>query len=168
MRWNYWSIPKLQRLCRWGLGMDKKFHPSLYMMDLITYPCKCYVLIKEAPGFCFKQVYMYQYIWVEFQLLPFKCHTKYSTTYSTKRILYNVEISKCKFWKAMHSEPTCIWTFGALDIVDHIFLKWYPLCSLWIIFPWSLCFKWIWRYAISLNIGSIPNSKSWQNYFPDL
>ena len=30
MRWNYLSIPKLQRLHRWSLGMDKYFHPILY------------------------------------------------------------------------------------------------------------------------------------------
>ena len=30
MGWNYLSIPKLQRLHRWSLGMDKQFHPMLY------------------------------------------------------------------------------------------------------------------------------------------
>ena len=30
MRWNYLSIPKLQRLHRWSLGMDKQFHPIHY------------------------------------------------------------------------------------------------------------------------------------------
>ena len=30
MGWNYLSIPKLQRLHRWSLGMDKLFHPALY------------------------------------------------------------------------------------------------------------------------------------------
>ena len=30
MGWNYLSIPKLQRLHRWSLGMDKYFHPTLY------------------------------------------------------------------------------------------------------------------------------------------
>ena len=30
MRWNYLSIPKLQRLQRWSLGMDKLFHLTLY------------------------------------------------------------------------------------------------------------------------------------------
>ena len=30
MGWNYLSIPKLQRLHRWSLGMDKKSHPLLY------------------------------------------------------------------------------------------------------------------------------------------
>ena len=30
MWWNYLSIPKLQRLHRWSLGMDKKCHPTLY------------------------------------------------------------------------------------------------------------------------------------------
>ena len=30
MGWNYWSIPKLQRLHRWSLGMDKWFHPTFY------------------------------------------------------------------------------------------------------------------------------------------
>ena len=29
MGWNYLSIPKLQRLHRWSLGMDKQFHPTL-------------------------------------------------------------------------------------------------------------------------------------------
>ena len=28
--WHYLSIPKLQRLHRWNLGMDKYFHPTLY------------------------------------------------------------------------------------------------------------------------------------------
>ena len=28
--WNYLSILKLQRLHRWSLGMDEKFHPTLY------------------------------------------------------------------------------------------------------------------------------------------
>ena len=28
MGWNYLSIPKLQRLHRWSLGMDKQFHPT--------------------------------------------------------------------------------------------------------------------------------------------
>ena len=30
MGWNYLSIPKLQRLHRWSLGMDKLFHPTHY------------------------------------------------------------------------------------------------------------------------------------------
>ena len=30
MGWNYLSIPKLQRLHRWSLGMDKQFHPTVY------------------------------------------------------------------------------------------------------------------------------------------
>ena len=30
MGWNYLSIPKLQRLHRWSLGMDKYFHLTLY------------------------------------------------------------------------------------------------------------------------------------------
>ena len=30
MGWNYLSIPKLQRLHRWSLGMDKLFHPIHY------------------------------------------------------------------------------------------------------------------------------------------
>ena len=30
MGWKYPSIPKLQRLHRWSLGMDKQFHPMLY------------------------------------------------------------------------------------------------------------------------------------------
>ena len=28
--WNHLSIPKLHRLHRWSLGMDKLFHPTLY------------------------------------------------------------------------------------------------------------------------------------------
>ena len=28
--WKYLSIPKLQRLHRWSLGMDKEFHPTFY------------------------------------------------------------------------------------------------------------------------------------------
>ena len=28
--WNYLSIPKFQRLYRWGFGMDKKFNPTIY------------------------------------------------------------------------------------------------------------------------------------------
>ena len=30
MGWNYLSMPKLQRLHRWSLGIDKQFHPTLY------------------------------------------------------------------------------------------------------------------------------------------
>ena len=30
MRWDYLSIPKLQRLHRWSLGMDKQFHPTFH------------------------------------------------------------------------------------------------------------------------------------------
>ena len=30
MGWNYLSIPKLQQLHRWSLGMDKLFHPALH------------------------------------------------------------------------------------------------------------------------------------------
>ena len=30
MEWNYLSIPKLQRLHSWSLGMDKLFHPTCY------------------------------------------------------------------------------------------------------------------------------------------
>ena len=30
MEWNDLSIPKLQRLHRWSLGMDTSFHPTLY------------------------------------------------------------------------------------------------------------------------------------------
>ena len=63
MGWNYLSIPKLQHCNRWGLGMDKLFHRTLYdgcnylsmlglklihvskrgpwsfQVGLITYPC---------------------------------------------------------------------------------------------------------------------------------
>ena len=40
VRWNYVSIPKLQLLNRWSLGVDKYFHPTLgYTM-----------LIKGTPG----------------------------------------------------------------------------------------------------------------------
>ena len=28
--WNVLSIPKIQRLHRWSLGMDKQFHPTFY------------------------------------------------------------------------------------------------------------------------------------------
>ena len=42
MGWNYLSIPKLQWLHRWSLGMAKYFHPSNQMpskvWDEITYP----------------------------------------------------------------------------------------------------------------------------------
>ena len=38
MEWNYLSIPKLQRLHRWSLGMDKLFCPTFLLgMWLITY-----------------------------------------------------------------------------------------------------------------------------------
>ena len=30
MKWNSLRIPKLQRLHRWSLGMDKQFHPTFY------------------------------------------------------------------------------------------------------------------------------------------
>ena len=30
MGWNWLSIPKLQRLHRWSLWMDKQFHPTFY------------------------------------------------------------------------------------------------------------------------------------------
>ena len=30
MGWNYLSIPNLQRVHRWSLGMDKLLHPTLY------------------------------------------------------------------------------------------------------------------------------------------
>ena len=30
MGWNYLSIPKLQRLHHWSLGMDEQFHPTLH------------------------------------------------------------------------------------------------------------------------------------------
>ena len=32
MRWNYLSIPKLQRCNRWSFGMDKSFHPTVYIV----------------------------------------------------------------------------------------------------------------------------------------
>ena len=31
MGWNYFSIPKFQRLHRWSLGMEKWFHPTFYL-----------------------------------------------------------------------------------------------------------------------------------------
>ena len=34
---NYFSIPKLQRLHRWSLGMDKEFHPTLHNGSLFTH-----------------------------------------------------------------------------------------------------------------------------------
>ena len=37
MRWNYLSIPKLQRCNHWSLGMDLIPH---CIMDVITYPCR--------------------------------------------------------------------------------------------------------------------------------
>ena len=42
MEWNYTSIPKLQRLHLWSLGMDKWFHPTLYT----GHNCLCTVELK--------------------------------------------------------------------------------------------------------------------------
>ena len=38
MGWNYLSIPKLQRLHRWSLGMDNNFIPP-FTVGVITYAC---------------------------------------------------------------------------------------------------------------------------------
>ena len=35
-----YPIPKLQRLHRWRLGMDKEFHPTLYNGGDYSYPCQ--------------------------------------------------------------------------------------------------------------------------------
>ena len=37
MRWNYLSIPKLQRLHRWSLGVDKWFHLTRIIMGVVNY-----------------------------------------------------------------------------------------------------------------------------------
>ena len=52
MGWNYLSIPKLQRLHRWGLEMDKQFHPALYngCNHLYVLGLKLNHVGKGAPG----------------------------------------------------------------------------------------------------------------------
>ena len=56
MGWNYLSIPKLQRLHRWSLGMDKLFHPTHYkgcnylsMLGLkwTVMTCKCVLWLEH-------------------------------------------------------------------------------------------------------------------------
>ena len=52
MGWNYLSIPKLRKLYRWSLGMDKWLIPHS-KIDLITYSCwdcSWSMLVKGAPG----------------------------------------------------------------------------------------------------------------------
>ena len=51
MGWNYLSIPKLQRLHRWSLGMDKSFHP-VQMRGFIQYhKWKCPILRQFYEGY---------------------------------------------------------------------------------------------------------------------
>ena len=52
MGWNYLSISKLQRCCRWRFGIDRQFHSTLYVMDIIIHPCgdlSWSTLVKGAP-----------------------------------------------------------------------------------------------------------------------
>ena len=52
MGWNYLPIPKLQRLHRWSLWMDKKVRPTLYngCNDLSMLGLKLIHVCKGAPG----------------------------------------------------------------------------------------------------------------------
>ena len=69
MGWSYISIPKLQRLHRWSLGMDKSFHPTLYwaydhlsMMGLKLIPVN-----KRAPWrYCWCHLEYGNPVWWEY------------------------------------------------------------------------------------------------------
>ena len=65
MRWNDLSIPKLQRLHCWSLGMGKKFHPTLYNgCDYLSMlGLKLNHVSKRGPGVCceFKVKYIMYY-----------------------------------------------------------------------------------------------------------
>ena len=52
MGWNYWSIPKRQRCSRWGLRMDKSFHPH-FVGHVITYPWWEYLILAVLN--CFEE-----------------------------------------------------------------------------------------------------------------
>ena len=65
MRWNDLSIPKLQRLHCWSLGMGKKFHPTLYNgCDYLSMlGLKLNHVSQRGPGVCceFKVKYIMYY-----------------------------------------------------------------------------------------------------------
>ena len=52
MGWNHLSIPKLQRLYRWSLGMDNWFHPTFYNGSdyLFMLGFKLIHVSKRGPG----------------------------------------------------------------------------------------------------------------------
>ena len=79
MEWNYFSIPKCQRCNRWGLGMERWFHPTLYwecnylsMMGLKLNhvskngPWNLYVMVSVARSQCHANrcQLVWFYIWI--------------------------------------------------------------------------------------------------------
>ena len=99
MWWNYLSIPKLQRLHRWSLGMDKLCHRTLYDgCNYLSPGDKMYLFmpsskatIEEQSYFLFwvrnRQQYLFQniaYLNTWLFIRPFQKRTYYATAMSVR------------------------------------------------------------------------------------
>ena len=84
--WNYLSIPKFQRLHRWSLGMDNKFHPTLY------WPCdylsmlgwKLIHVSKRASGNSFMLITR----WLRHDLHALDCIITHNSNNATHQIMF--------------------------------------------------------------------------------
>ena len=123
MGWNYLSIPKLQRLYRLSLGMDKYFHPTLYwacdylsMLGLkLNHVSKrghsrqCYVMPKiehqsissHLSYLINSDIELYAIITPQFVLI--NCcsamdRTGMSLTFSAKKMYFKILSAKCRIF----------------------------------------------------------------------
>ena len=85
MGWTYLSIPKLQRLHRWSLGMDKLFHPTWACDYLSMLRLKLNHVDKKGPS-----TFMLYSVCETFHLLVFLSHDWLKILVNKHIILYTL------------------------------------------------------------------------------
>ena len=113
MGWNYLSIPKLQRLHRWSLRMDKQFHPTLYQACNYLYMLglKLNHVSKRGhsqwTGSSLVQIRTCQcpmsQIWIKSQnhttLHSWSCSSKYWLQKVTLAIMIRLQTARIRHWQ---------------------------------------------------------------------
>ena len=129
MGWNYLSIPKLQRLHHWSLGMDKLFHPTLLWACnyLSMLGLKLNHVSKRGPGCVIQNFYHRKFlkydsiITNDYVLIPTAFHifSAFHTQFNDDVIFYFIQLSTMKcycrpvFWYLInHKNP---WAFQLLN-----------------------------------------------------
>ena len=124
--WNYLSLLKLQRLHRWSLGMDNKFHPKCYLAHEYLSMLGCWsMFVKGSPS------------GHQINISPNAAIKQYNNLSLMVIFLFIIFIhtpSSCRAqimcWNPQHNE--CNWN---LTSVDSIQLKcpWLVMVDIWFI-----------------------------------